>query len=351
MCAKHLKCCAVALGMLCAAPANTAARSCPPSLRVRGGAGPAWSLNPTQGHTKCASAASPLCVPRIAAHRRVALSARTLSSGGESARKLRSAERAHQDQGSSQVRGLVNKEVYQDALQCTRLAWHRRHRLLPAHEISDTGKYLMEQGIAFEQEYLALNHTHGAIVKSVDLQSAAAETAALMADIQAEQDLREGEGAAAEAAGAKEVGGEGKSGTAAPAHVTQFPSLSATSKLSVDKGVEGMRAIFQATFVDEGVVAKADAIEYVGGGQWDIVEVKSCSEKHVKEYLLDLSFTVYVATRAGVNVRNVYLVAVSSSYRYGMPPNRLFSRVSMTDQVFGAFGALHDLAGNRHICS
>ena len=32
--------------------------------------------------------------------------------------------------------GLVNKGVYQDGLQCLRLAWHRRHRLLPDEEFS-----------------------------------------------------------------------------------------------------------------------------------------------------------------------------------------------------------------------
>jgi len=38
----------------------------------------------------------------------------------------------------SNVLGLVNKEVYQDALQCEHLAWHRRHRLLPPEQFSDT---------------------------------------------------------------------------------------------------------------------------------------------------------------------------------------------------------------------
>ena len=46
-------------------------------------------------------------------------------------------EIASEAQSASQKSfGLVNKQVYQDALQCLRLAWHRRNRLLPDEEFS-----------------------------------------------------------------------------------------------------------------------------------------------------------------------------------------------------------------------
>jgi hypothetical protein len=152
----------------------------------------------------------------------------------------------------------VNKAVYQDALKCVRLAWHRRHRRVPEAGFSDTERYLMEQGIAFERDFLSLNYTRGDTVVSVDLQRAARETEVLMAKIEAEEE-------AASPADASPSRGDGdgaghhffRSGEAAP-EAGHGP---------------GPRAIFQATFVSGGVVAKADVIEYMGGGEWDVAHI------------------------------------------------------------------------------
>ena len=52
--------------------------------------------------------------------------------------------------------GLVNKKVFLDALQCSRLGWFRRAGQIDASkEISDNDLYLMQLGQQFEQDCLA----------------------------------------------------------------------------------------------------------------------------------------------------------------------------------------------------
>ena len=70
----------------------------------------------------------------------LALGARSLStsSSKETAEANRKQNQEKASGQGSKVLGLVNKEVYQDALQCEHLAWHRRHRLLPPEQFSDT---------------------------------------------------------------------------------------------------------------------------------------------------------------------------------------------------------------------
>lgn len=192
----------------------------------------------------------------------------------------------------------------------------------------------MEQGIAFEQDYLALNYTRGITVSNSKLDRAAAQTASHIADIeaQAHQPGAHAPKLAATAALASDAflasqeggvhhffGGNGAMDIEPATVVEGYDAAAANDRDSMQPVATETPAIFQATFMDGGAVAKADVIEYVGGGQWDIVEVKSCSDRHVDAYLLDLSFTVYVATRAGLNVRRACLVAVSSTYRFGMP--------------------------------
>ena len=204
----------------------------------------------------------------------------------------------------------------------------------------------MEQGIAFEEDYIALNYTRGIAVKSSKLGRAAAETAAHIAEIEAEGHLpgaqppapADNTNPASDDASASHgggvhhffggnrtnhvIGGVGTHAEVAEGHSGGDANGAERAEREPAQRKPLAReapAIFQATFMEGGAVAKADVIEYVGGGEWDIVEVKSCSDRHVEGYLLDLSFTVYMATRAGLNVRRAYLVAVSSNYRFGMP--------------------------------
>jgi hypothetical protein len=99
----------------------------------------------------------------------------------------------------------------------------------------------------------------------------------------------------------------------------------------------------QATFASNGVIAKADVIEYAGNNEWDIIEVKSCAQSGYTGYLPDLAFTVAAARRAGVRVRDALMVTVNQEYRYGDPPLELFAVVDCTDQVLTESGLVIDV--------
>ena len=95
--------------------------------RLPGSARPGWRR---EGHWKVITKGMPR--PARAAERCPVLSACGLHSSGEVASEPANVEAQAPGKGL----GLVNKGVYQDALQCLRLAWHRRHRLLPDEEFS-----------------------------------------------------------------------------------------------------------------------------------------------------------------------------------------------------------------------
>jgi hypothetical protein len=46
----------------------------------------------------------------------------------------------------------------------------------------------------------------------------------------------------------------------------------------IEESDEVGAAVLQATLMEGGVVARADALEYAGGNEWDVLEVKSCAK-------------------------------------------------------------------------
>ncbi len=78
--------------------------------------------------------------------------------------------------------------------------------------------------------------------------------------------------------------------------------------------------LFEATFVDGPLVARADAIRRHGNG-WDLLEIKSAKEpengKIKDEQLDDLAYTVMVAQAAGLPLRRCSLMLLSRRYRLG----------------------------------
>jgi hypothetical protein len=98
---------------------------------VRGAKQQALSCRPWRGRLR---ADLPVRA-RSASQPSVLLAARGLRGSAESEDAVRSSP-CSQSPATPTPLGLVNKQVYQDALQCVRLAWHRRRRLLPAEDFS-----------------------------------------------------------------------------------------------------------------------------------------------------------------------------------------------------------------------
>ena len=121
-----------------------------------------------------------------------------------------------------------------------------------------------------------------------------------------------------------------------------FPSGIDVGHLSgFDEPVEATRAalsakkpLFEAAFVYGRCFSRADILEPVGGGDWDIIEVKSATAVK-EEYLSDLAFQRYVYEGNGLSIRNCYVLHINNRYlRSGIvDPSGLFSKIDVTPDV------------------
>jgi hypothetical protein len=100
---------------------------------------------------------------------------------------------------------------------------------------------------------------------------------------------------------------------------------------------EGQKIIFQASFLAEDLFASCDMLrwnELYGG--WDIIEVKSSTDKDRKknEHILDAAFQRMVVEKAGLKVVNAYLLELNKAfYKEGaIDPAALFSYTEITTE-------------------
>lgn len=100
---------------------------------------------------------------------------------------------------------------------------------------------------------------------------------------------------------------------------------SGTSRMALDATTTAVAdpdttLLFEATFMAEGCVARADAIRRTDGG-WELIEVKAGSCKRDEppkpEYIDDMSYTCAVLVAAGLPVRLATLVQVNSEHVAG----------------------------------
>jgi hypothetical protein len=101
------------------------------------------------------------------------------------------------------------------------------------------------------------------------------------------------------------------------------------------------KPLFEPAFSIPGAYARADILVPVGNAQWNLLEVKSSSNVwesngQIKAvYLQDIAFQLYVYRKAGLDIRQTYLVFLNRDYvRHGdIDPQQLFRREEVTLQV------------------
>jgi len=98
---------------------------------------------------------------------------------------------------------------------------------------------------------------------------------------------------------------------------------------------DGQKQIFQASFLADGLFSSCDVLEWNELYQgWDIIEVKSSSDKDrkKKEHILDTAFQRIVLMKAGYKVVNVYLLELNKEYykEGDIDPQSLFNRTEIT---------------------
>jgi hypothetical protein len=99
--------------------------------------------------------------------------------------------------------------------------------------------------------------------------------------------------------------------------------------------------IFEASFFTDRRYCRVDILEPVGEGRWDLIEVKAATS--VKpQYIHDVAFQADVLRRAGVDLRELYLMHVNNQYvRQGaIDPAGLLHQECVTDEAM----QLRDLA-------
>ncbi len=104
-------------------------------------------------------------------------------------------------------------------------------------------------------------------------------------------------------------------------------------------------ALFEAAFVHEGVLVRADVLERLPGGGWRLVEVKSTTR--LKEvFVVDAAIQLWVLRGAGLDVREVDVLTLDRSYVYDgerLDLDALFRLHPVTDEA----SAMLDAMGGR----
>ena len=108
-------------------------------------------------------------------------------------------------------------------------------------------------------------------------------------------------------------------------------AVARTSELLTDDRVE---SLFEAAFMWDDCTTRADLI--VRGDQgWIVEEVKSSLQdtKQLPDLIDDVTYTVMVASGAGLEVERCRLLLISRAYRLGMPPQDMFAAKDVTEEV------------------
>jgi hypothetical protein len=94
------------------------------------------------------------------------------------------------------------------------------------------------------------------------------------------------------------------------------------------------RVLYEAAFAFNGAYARADILNPVGRGLWDLIEVKSTTR--VKDiHLQDLAFQAYVLTGAGLKFRRCILAHINPGFvkNGAIDPQEFFVVENVTSQV------------------
>ncbi len=109
------------------------------------------------------------------------------------------------------------------------------------------------------------------------------------------------------------------------------------------------RPLYEATFSAAGAFARADILNPVEEGRWDIIEVKSSTS--VKEVNLnDVALQRYCYEAAGIQVRRCFLMHINNQYvRHGaVDPHGLMKTQDITNAVATRLPAVGDKLADMH---
>ena len=103
-------------------------------------------------------------------------------------------------------------------------------------------------------------------------------------------------------------------------------------------------AIFEAAYMENGVRVRADILERVSAGRWNLIEVKS-STGVKEEYRTDVAVQYHVLQTAGLDLDRVYLMHINREYVFDGGELDLAGFLileDMTDDAIALQGLVHE---------
>jgi CRISPR/Cas system-associated exonuclease Cas4 (RecB family) len=179
----------------------------------------------------------------------------------------------------------ITKKIFLNTLTCPRMGWLIRQRTITHTPLTVGEQFLIEQGIEIGKRAREL-YPDGLLINEKNPLSAARKTQYLMNDA-------------------------------------------------------GVSTIFEGTFVDDHLIAKADILRREKDG-WHMIEVKSgLNDREL--FLDDMAYTAAVIGRTGIPVSRISLYLLSRNFRLGMKTEKLFTRKNHTESVFRRVSAINPL--------
>lgn len=114
-------------------------------------------------------------------------------------------------------------------------------------------------------------------------------------------------------------------------HIPYRPHPEEMAPITAQAIADGAEALFQATFVVDDLLIKADILTHTEAG-WHLVEVKSTTRVRDEEHLPDVAFQLYVLGRAGLNVSQASVMHLNRECRYPELTN-LFSLTNVMEEA------------------
>jgi hypothetical protein len=105
----------------------------------------------------------------------------------------------------------------------------------------------------------------------------------------------------------------------------------------------GATVLYEPAFLFDGVLVRVDILVAVGGGQWDLYEVKSASSLH-PQHITDVAVQTYVVEGAGFPIRHSHLVHLDTTYVYeggDYDLSRLFAVEDVTADARAYMASVH----------
>jgi predicted RecB family nuclease len=98
-----------------------------------------------------------------------------------------------------------------------------------------------------------------------------------------------------------------------------------------------VKAIYEASFVYDDVRVRVDILDRIGGGKWNLIEVKS-STRVKAEYLSDVALQYHVLKGSGLDIERVILLHLNNQYVYDgreLDLESLFISSDLTQETLG----------------